>query len=174
MVKFSPMALAALTCVPLTACVQGTNAFQLNVQDLREEATVVNKFIKTICANPMVADNLSAADKTKLADLETKVQKTVQAMQSVSNQTLSINTGKDWAKSLIAEIQQILTVTQPIVQQLDPSMEHYLTLGQDLITILQAMTNLGMGSALYANPVNRQVVNHEVEMGPVIVHPLER
>lgn len=174
MVKFSPMALAALTCVPLSACVQGTNAFQLNVQDLREEATVVNKFIKTICANPMVADHLSTTDKTKLSDLETKVQKTVQAMQSVSNQTLSINTGKDWAKSLISEIQQILTVTQPIVQQLDPSLEHYLTLGQDLITILQAMTNLGMGSALYANPVNRQVVNQQVEMGPVPVHPVER
>ena len=169
MIKSANMALATLTCLSVAACVAPGNTFTLNVGDLRTEASVVNKFVETICANPTIADHLDAKAKSQLNDLEQKVQKTVASMKSVSDRTLSINTGKDWAKYLISDIQQILSVTQPIVSQLDPSLSHYLTLGQDLITILQAMTNIGMGSALYANPVNKTLVNAQVEKGPVPV-----
>ena len=161
-----------LMAMTLVSCKANGPLFTMNIGDLRTEAEVVNKFVETICANPLVATHLTLPERQQLSLVEDKVQNVLVAMESEEKENVSIDLGKNWSKYLVTDLQQILSVLQPIGPELTPALNHYIQLGYAVIEILQTLgsTNLNTpdhtASMIAIVPENRDKINLEVWEGP--------
>ena len=148
----------------LSACAGTTSSW--SVDALQSEAQVVDKFVVTVMSNTVIQSQWSEAQKTALNNIQTQVSSVIAAMSASSGQTLTIDTGKTWAKSLISEIQQLLAIAEPIAAQYSPAVATYLQLGSGLITIIQTIVGTVTSSARYGStPTDRNKINTAVYIG---------
>lgn len=148
----------------LSACAGTSSSW--SVDALQSEAQVVDKFVVTIISNSIISSHLTAAQKTSLDNIQTQVASIIASMSAASGQTLTIDTGKTWAKSLISEIQQLLAIAEPIAAQYSSQVATYLQLGSGLITIIQTIVGTVTTSARYGStPADRNKINSAVYIG---------
>lgn len=171
--KYQQFFLCTVATLAITACTTNGNLFTMDIGDLRTEAEVVNKFVETICANPVVQTHLTTEARDQLTALENKVQQTLTAMESSEKETISIEVGNNWDKYLISDLSQVLGVLSPITSQLDPSLNNYIQLGYSVIEILQTLKSNNVSTpashtatTMALPTVNRDKVNLAVWAGP--------
>mgnify|MGYP001276632972 FL=1 len=151
--------------VALAGCGSKTTS-SWSVDSLQSEAQVVDKFVTTVIASLESSGHISADQKTAINAIEAKVASIITSMSAASGQTLTIDTGKTWAKSLISEIQQLLAIAEPIAAQYSTQIATYLQLGSGLITIIQTIVGMTTTSARYGStPADRNVINAAVYKG---------
>ena len=170
--KYQQFFLCAIATLGITACTNNGNLFTMNIGDLRTEAEVVNKFVETICANPLVQTHLTPQARSQLALLEDKVQNVLIAMESEEKDTISVDLGKNWDKYLMTDLTQVLDVLQPLGPELTPGLNHYIQLGYAVIEILETLGNTNLNTPAHTPtmvaiaPYDRDRVNLEVWAGP--------
>jgi len=68
-----------------------------------------------------------------------------------SNGSITVATGKDWAKSLGTDLETLLAIATPIVKVYSPSAATYMQTVQAMIPLVEALA--GVTAAPYSAPV---------------------
>ena len=146
--------------------------YVFKVASVKTEIETTNKFVQTIMQNPVIYSHLSSEQKTQLQNIQNKVNGIVNVLNTENNDKVVLNFEKGWSGELIDGIQELIEVALPIAKLYSPKVEDYLSLGNELITILEALIpnslpNSNMyGAALVSTTAYAQKVNAQIYKGP--------
>jgi len=97
---------------------------------------------------PGVVDHLSTDDKAKFDSLVAQIKSVTASIEASSDGAITVNTGKDWAKSLGTDLNTLLTIATPIVKVYYPSAVTYMQTVQSMIPLVEMLA--GLAGAPYA------------------------
>lgn len=129
------------TAAAVAGCVNGAT-ITVSTTTLQTYAQAADKLIENIINATGFMSLLSTADQTSITAIEAKISAIIASISAAGSQTISIDTGKTWAKSLISELQQLLSIAQPIAAQYNTQIASYLGLANNLITLIETAVGL--------------------------------
>lgn len=141
---------ALVGCFSLTACESTGSTTTFNTAALNKDATAIAYAAQVIETMPGVADHLSDADKATFDNVIAQIKSVTASIEASSGGSVSVNTGKDWAKHLGDDLNTLLTLATPIVKVYYPSAVTYMTTVQAMIPLVEALA--GVTAAPYAAP----------------------
>ncbi|QEH97262.1 hypothetical protein [Gluconobacter thailandicus] len=148
--RFFAFALSAFLLVTTAACTTTGSTTTFDTSALNKDATAIAYAVQVIETMPGVVDHLSAEDKTKFDGLVAQIKSVTASIEASSDGSITVNTGKDWAKSLGTDLNTLLTIAGPVVQSYYPSASAYLSTVQSLIPLVEMLA--GLTGAPYAVP----------------------
>lgn len=150
--RFAVLGLSAVLLGSTAACTTTGSTTTFNTAALNKDATAIAYAVQVIETMPGVVDHLSADDKAKFDNLVAQIKSVTASIEASSDGSITVNTGKDWAKSLGTDLNTLLTIAIPIVQVYYPSAVTYMQTVQAMIPLVEALA--GVTAAPYAAPVN--------------------
>ncbi|MFT8354620.1 MAG: hypothetical protein ABF617_08440 [Gluconobacter japonicus] len=150
--RFALLGLSAILLGSTVACTTTGNTTTFNTAALNKDAAAIAYAAQVIETMPGVADHLSAADKAKFDNVIAQIKSVTASIEASSDGSVTVNTGKDWAKSLGADLNTLLTIAAPIVAIYYPSASTYLSTVQAMIPLVETLA--GVTAAPYAAPVD--------------------
>jgi len=139
----------ALTLL-VSACGSVPNTTTLDTAALNKDASAIAYAAKVIETMPGVYEHLSDADKAKFDSTIAQIKSVTASIEASSNGSITVNTGKGWAKSLGDDLNILLTISTPIVQAYYPSAVTYMSTVQAMIPLVETLA--GVTAAPYAAP----------------------
>ena len=149
--RFAVLGLSAILLGSTVACTTTGSTTTFNTAALNKDATAIAYAVQVIETMPGVVDHLSAEDKAKFDNLVSQIKSVTASIEASSDGSVTVNTGKDWAKSLGTDLNTLLTIAAPIVSVYYPSASTYLSTVQAMIPLVEALA--GVTAAPYAAPV---------------------
>ncbi|GAD09117.1 hypothetical protein GFGA_1d1233 [Gluconobacter frateurii NBRC 103465] len=150
--RFAVLGLSAILLGSTVACTTTGSTTTFNTAALNKDATAIAYAVQVIETMPGVVDHLSAEDKAKFDNLVSQIKSVTASIEASSDGSITVNTGKDWAKSLGTDLNTLLTIAAPIVSVYYPSASTYLSTVQAMIPLVEALA--GVTAAPYAAPVD--------------------
>ncbi|KXV20665.1 hypothetical protein [Gluconobacter japonicus] len=150
--RFAVLGLSAVLLGSTVACTTTGSTTTFNTAALNKDATAIAYAVQVIETMPGVVDHLSAEDKAKFDNLVSQIKSVTASIEASSDGSITVNTGKDWAKSLGTDLNTLLTIAAPIVSVYYPSASTYLSTVQAMIPLVEALA--GVTAAPYAAPVD--------------------
>lgn len=150
--RFAVLGLSAVLLGSTVACTTTGSTTTFNTAALNKDATAIAYAVQVIETMPGVVDHLSAEDKAKFDNLVAQIKSVTASVEASSDGSITVNTGKDWAKSLGTDLNTLLTIAAPIVSVYYPSASTYLSTVQAMIPLVEALA--GVTAAPYAAPVD--------------------
>ena len=150
--RFAVLGLSAVLLGSTVACTTTGSTTTFNTAALNKDATAIAYAVQVIETMPGVVDHLSAEDKAKFDNLVSQIKSVTASIEASSDGSITVNTGKDWAKSLGTDLNTLLTIAAPIVSVYYPSASTYLSTVQAMIPLVEALA--GVTAAPYAAAVD--------------------
>ena len=161
-------AVAVMACGALTlsACTNDGSTTTFNTAELSADAQAAAFAIKTVETLPGVTAHISAADLAEFNTVVAQFQTTVAEVAANSNGSVSIVTGRTWAKSIGTDLQTLLAIATPIVQQYSAKDAGYLSTLNAMIPLIEALagvsvTPYAVGNSADAAAVRAALYSHE-------------
>jgi len=148
--RLAALGLSAVLLASTVACSSVGNTTTFNTAALNKDATAIAYAVQVIETMPGVVDHLSADDKTKFDSLVAQIKSVTASIEASSDGAITVDTGKDWAKSLGTDLNTLLTIAAPIVQTYYPSAVTYMQTVQSMIPLVEMLA--GLTGAPYAAP----------------------
>lgn len=146
--RFAVLGLSAVLLGSTVACTTTGSTTTFNTAALNKDATAIAYAVQVIETMPGVVDHLSADDKAKFDNLVAQIKSVTASIEASSDGSITVDTGKDWAKSLGTDLNTLLTIAAPIVSVYYPSASTYLSTVQAMIPLVEALA--GVTAAPYA------------------------
>jgi len=146
--RFLALSLGALLLGSTAACTTTANMASFNTTALNNDATAIVYAVQAIEGIPELESHLSASDKAKFDNLVAQIRSVTAQVAVNSNGSITVATGKDWAKSLGTDLETLLSIAAPIVKVYSPSTATYMTTVQAMIPLVEALA--GVTAAPYA------------------------
>lgn len=134
------------------ACSSTENTTTFNTAALNKDATAIAYAVQVIETMPGVVEHLSAEDRAKFDSLVDQIKSVTASIEASSDGAITVNTGKDWAKSLGTDLNTLLTIAAPIVKVYYPSAATYMQTVQAMIPLVEMLA--GVTSAPYMIPAD--------------------
>lgn len=134
------------------ACSSTENTTTFNTAALNKDATAIAYAVQVIETMPGVVEHLSAEDRAKFDSLVDQIKSVTASIEASSDGSITVNTGKDWAKSLGTDLNTLLTIAAPIVKVYYPSAATYMQTVQAMIPLVEMLA--GVTSAPYMIPAD--------------------
>lgn len=150
--RFAVLGLSAILLGSTVACTTTGSTTTFDTSALNKDATAIAYAVQVIETMPGVVDHLSADDKAKFDNLIAQIKSVTASIEASSDGSITVDTGKDWAKSLGTDLNTLLTIASPIVAIYYPSASTYLSTVQAMIPLVEALA--GVTAAPYAAPVD--------------------
>jgi len=150
--RFAVLGLSAVLLGSTVACTTTGSTTTFNTAALNKDATAIAYAVQVIETMPGVVDHLSDADKAKFDNLVAQIKSVTASIEASSDGSITVNTGKDWAKSLGIDLNTLLTIASPIVSVYYPSASTYLSTVQAMIPLVETLS--GVTAAPYAASVD--------------------
>ncbi|GFE96601.1 hypothetical protein [Gluconobacter sp. Gdi] len=146
--RLAALGLSAVLLASTAACSSVGSTTTFNTAALNKDATAIAYAVQVIETMPGVVDHLSADDKAKFDSLVSQIKSVTASIEASSDGAITVNTGKDWAKSLGTDLNTLLTIATPIVQTYYPSAVTYMQTVQSMIPLVEMLA--GLTGAPYA------------------------
>ncbi len=137
-------------CFGLAACTTTATTATFDTAALNNDATAIAYAVQAIESIPDLESHLSATDKAQFDNLVAQIRSVTAQVAANSNGSITVTTGKDWAKSLGTDLQTLLAITTPIVKVYSPSAATYMSTVSAMIPLVEALA--GVTAAPYAAP----------------------
>ena len=148
--RFLALAMGATMLVSVAACSTTPNTATFNTAALNNDATASAYAVHAIETIPDLESHLSATDKAKFDNLVSQIKSVTAQVAANSNGSITVTTGKDWAKSLGTDLETLLAIATPIVKAYSPSAATYMSTVSAMIPLVEALA--GVTAAPYAAP----------------------
>ncbi|MBF0858405.1 hypothetical protein HKD24_04135 [Gluconobacter sp. LMG 31484] len=148
--RFLALGLGAVLLGSTAACTTTPTTASFNTAALNNDATAIAYAVQTIESIPDLESHLSASDKAKFDNLVAQIKSVTAQVAANSNGSITVATGKDWAKSLGTDLETLLAIATPIVKAYSPSAATYMSTVQAMIPLVEALA--GVTAAPYAAP----------------------
>lgn len=135
----------------VAACSTTSNTATFDTAALNNDATAIAFAVQAIEGIPELESHLSASDKAKFDNLVAQIKSVTAQVAANSNGSITVATGKDWAKSLGTDLETLLAIATPIVKVYSPSAATYMSTVQAMIPLVEALA--GVTASPYAAPV---------------------
>ncbi|MBS1066431.1 hypothetical protein [Gluconobacter kondonii] len=122
------LSLGSVLLVAMSACTTTANTASFNTAALSSDAAAIAYAVQAIESIPELESHLSEKDKAQVA--------------ANSNGTITVATGKDWAKSLGTDLQTLLAIATPIVKVYSPSTAGYMSTVAAMIPLIEALAGV--------------------------------
>ncbi|MEW9274423.1 hypothetical protein [Gluconobacter oxydans] len=139
----------ALTML-VAACSNTPTTATFDTAALNNDATAIAYAVQAIEGIPELESHLSATDKAKFDNLVAQIRSVTAQVAANSNGSITVTTGKDWAKSLGKDLQTLLAIATPIVKVYSPSAATYMSTVSAMIPLIEALA--GVTASPYAAP----------------------
>ena len=149
--RFLALSLGALLLGSTAACTTTANMASFNTTALNNDATAIAYAVQAIEGIPELESHLSASDKAKFDNLVAQIRSVTAQVAANSNGSITVATGKDWAKSLGTDLETLLAIATPIVKVYSPSAATYMQTVQAMIPLVESLA--GVTATSYAIPV---------------------
>ncbi|MFT8613671.1 MAG: hypothetical protein ABF727_13855 [Gluconobacter oxydans] len=137
----------ALTML-VAACSNTPTTATFDTAALNNDATAIAYAVQAIEGIPELESHLSATDKAKFDNLVAQIRSVTAQVAANSNGSITVTTGKDWAKSLGKDLQTLLAIATPIVKVYSPSAATYMSTVSAMIPLVEALA--GVTASPYA------------------------
>lgn len=137
----------ALTML-VAACSNTPTTATFNTAALNNDATAIAYAVQAIEGIPELESHLSATDKATFDNLIAQIKSVTAQVAANSNGSITIATGKGWAKSLGKDLQTLLAIATPIVKVYSPSAATYMSTVSAMIPLIEALA--GVTASPYA------------------------
>lgn len=144
------LSLGAVLLASTSACTTTGSTTTFNTQALSSDAAAIAYAVQAIESIPDLESHLSATDKATFDNLIAQIKSVSAQVAANSNGTITIATGKDWAKSLGTDLQTLLAIATPIVKAYSPSTAGYMSTVAAMIPLVEALA--GVTTAPFAAP----------------------
>ncbi|MBF0877733.1 hypothetical protein HKD21_12890 [Gluconobacter cerevisiae] len=148
--RFIALSLGTVLLVSMSACTTTANTASFNTAALSSDAAAIAYAVQAIESIPELENHLSAKDKAEFDNLIAQIKSVSAQVAANSNGTITVTTGKDWAKSLGTDLQTLLTIATPIVKVYSPSTAGYMSTVSAMIPLIEALA--GVTAAPFAAP----------------------
>ncbi|MBN3866473.1 hypothetical protein [Gluconobacter kondonii] len=162
--RFLALSLGALLLGSTAACTTTANTASFNTAALNNDATAIAYAVQAIEGIPELESHLSASDKAKFDNLVAQIKSVTAQVAANSNGSITVATGKDWAKSLGTDLETLLSIAMPIVKIYSQSAATYMQTVQAMIPLVEALA--GVTAAPYApSPQPPEVIRARIYQG---------
>jgi len=134
----------------VAACSNTPTTATFDTAALNNDAAAIAYAVQAIEGIPELERHLSATDKAKFDNLVAQIRSVTAQVAANSNGSITVTTGKDWAKSLGTDLQTLLAIATPIVKVYSPSAATYMSTVQAMIPLIEALA--GVTASPYAAP----------------------
>ena len=148
--RFIALGLGALLLGSTAACTSTPTTASFNTAALNNDATAIAYAVQAIEGIPELESHLSASDKAQFDNLIAQIRSVTAQVAANSNGSITVATGKDWAKSLGTDLETLLAIATPIVKVYSPSAATYMSTVSAMIPLVEALA--GVTAAPYAAP----------------------
>ncbi len=148
--RFIALSLGAILLASTAACTTTPTTATFDTTALNDDATAIAYAVQAIESIPDLESHLSATDKARFDNLVAQIRSVTAQVAANSNGSITVTTGKDWAKSLGKDLQTLLAIATPIVKVYSPSTAGYMTTVEAMIPLVEALA--GVTAAPYAAP----------------------
>ena len=146
--RFLALSLGALLLGSTAACTTTATTASFNTAALNNDATAIAYAVQAIESIPDLESHLSDSDKARFDNLVAQIKSVTAQVAANSNGSITVATGKDWAKSLGTDLETLLAIATPIVKVYSPSAATYMQTVQAMIPLVEALA--GVTAAPYA------------------------
>ena len=163
--RLAALGLSFFLMATTVACSTNGNTTTFDTAALNKDATAIAYAVQVIETMPGVVDHLSADDKAKFDSLVAQIKSVTVSIEASSDGAITVDTGKDWAKSLGADLNTLLSLASPIVQTYYPSASSYIQTVQAMIPLVEMLA--GLVAAPYENmsPDNADSIRARIYRG---------
>ncbi|MFT8522821.1 hypothetical protein [Gluconobacter oxydans] len=148
--RFLALGLGAILLGSTAACTTTATTATFDTAALNNDATAIAYAVQAIESIPDLESHLSATDKAKFDNLVAQIRSVTAQVAANSNGSITVTTGKDWAKNLGTDLETLLAIATPIVKVYSPSAATYMSTVQTMIPLIEALA--GVTAAPYAAP----------------------
>ncbi|MFT8784742.1 hypothetical protein [Gluconobacter oxydans] len=148
--RFLALGLGVLLLGSTAACTNTPTTTTFDTAALNNDATAIAYAVQAIEGIPELESHLSAADKATFDNLIAQIKSVTAQVAANSNGSITIATGKGWAKSLGTDLETLLAIATPIVKVYSPSAATYMSTVSAMIPLVEALA--GVTAAPYAVP----------------------
>ena len=141
-------ALGLVASFGLAACTTTGSTTTFSTTELNNDATAIAYAVQAIESIPELESHLSEADKAKFDNLVAQIKSVSAQVAANSDGSITVKTGKGWAKSLGTDLQTLLAIATPIVKVYDPSAATYMSTVEAMIPLVESLA--GVTAAPYA------------------------
>ncbi|WP_225199106.1 hypothetical protein [Gluconobacter oxydans] len=136
------LSLGAVLLASTSACTTTGSTTTFNTQALSSDAAAIAYAVQAIESIPDLESHLSASDKAQFDNLIAQIKSVTAQVAANSNGSITIATGKDWAKSLGTDLQTLLAIATPIVKVYSPSAATYMSTVSAMIPLVEALAGV--------------------------------
>lgn len=136
------LSLGVVLLASTSACTTTGSTTTFNTQALSNDAAAIAYAVQAIESIPELESHLSAADKAKFDSLVAQIRSVSAQVAANSNGSITVSTGKDWARSLGTDLQTLLAIATPIVKVYSPSAATYMSTVQAMIPLIEALAGV--------------------------------
>ena len=136
------LSLGSVLLVAMSACTTTANTASFNTAALSSDAAAIAYAVQAIESIPELESHLSEKDKAQFDNLIAQIKSVSAQVAANSNGTITVATGKDWAKSLGTDLQTLLAIATPIVKVYSPSTAGYMSTVAAMIPLIEALAGV--------------------------------
>ncbi|WP_041242762.1 hypothetical protein [Gluconobacter oxydans] len=148
--RFLALGLGAILLGSTAACTTTATTATFDTAALNNDATAIAYAVQAIEGIPELESHLSATDKATFDNLIAQIKSVTAQVAANSNGSITIATGKGWAKSLGTDLQTLLAIATPIVKVYSPSAATYMSTVSAMIPLIESLA--GVTASPYAVP----------------------
>ncbi|KXV65838.1 hypothetical protein [Gluconobacter oxydans] len=136
------LSLGAVLLASTSACTTTGSTTTFNTQALSSDAAAIAYAVQAIESIPDLESHLSATDKATFDNLIAQIKSVTAQVAANSSGSITVTTGKDWAKSLGTDLQTLLAIATPIVKVYSPSAATYMSTVSAMIPLVEALAGV--------------------------------
>ncbi|QQX90857.1 hypothetical protein IGS75_11995 [Gluconobacter sphaericus] len=136
------LSLGAVLLASTSACTTTGSTTTFNTQALSSDAAAIAYAVQAIESIPDLENHLSATDKATFDNLIAQIKSVTAQVAANSNGSITVTTGRDWAKSLGTNLQTLLAIATPIVKVYSPSTATYMSTVSAMIPLVEALAGV--------------------------------
>lgn len=163
--RLAALGLLFYLIVTTVACSTNGNTTTFDTAALNKDATAIAYAVQVIETMPGVADHLSADDKAKFDSLVAQIKSITASIEASSGGAVTVDTGRDWAKSLGVDLKGLLNIASPIVQVYYPSASTYIQTVQSIIPLVEILSGLVSGPYGIISSYNADFIRDRIYKG---------
>lgn len=136
------LSLGTVLLVSMSACTTTANTASFNTAALSSDAAAIAYAVQAIESIPELESHLSEKDKAQFDNLIAQIKSVTAQVAANSSGSITVTTGKDWAKSLGTDLQTLLAIATPIVKVYSPSAATYMSTVSAMIPLVEALAGV--------------------------------
>jgi len=142
-----------------------SNSTSFNTAALNKDAAAIAYAVQIIETMPGVINHLSTDDKARFDSLVAQIESVTASIEASSGGSITVDTGKSWAKSLGADLNTLLTIATPIVQTYCPSAASYMQTVQSMAPLVEMLAGLVATPYTDASTDNADLIRARIYRG---------